>query len=226
MSEILICTMGLSPGVITRMTQYLQHEEKRALSEVWVVRTSNQQIGMFYNEIICSEFREGNIITNLKLNEKVVSPEDTKEPRDIQTFADEFFEFMYSKVLDYGPIVHLCLSGGRKSMTYAATMGFVKLVTKLTPEVVRNKLALWHIQLDEEVLRDELEVLRRNYENRKVSEINAVQRKKLLYPDEAIPILVPFLYLGELDSGKSDGLDAGGNSLELLWTAGVPDERR
>jgi len=210
--------MGYSPGVVTRMTQYLQQEEQRQLSEVWVVRTGKQEIGLLFDDIVLREFQQGGKIQGLTPQQKVLSPEDTTTTRQVQDFADEFSRFLASKVTADGPIVHLCLSGGRKSMTYAATMAFVKLVAGLTPTTVREKLALWHIQLppEDDILIMDVESLRLQYtQARNIADYNDVNQRKreeLLYPTQAQIVLMPFLYLGEL------GLDSG------EWV--VPDKRR
>jgi hypothetical protein len=57
MDEILICTMGLAPGVVTKMTQHLQEKEKIQLSEVCVVYTNNPLIQDLYNYVLREEFK-------------------------------------------------------------------------------------------------------------------------------------------------------------------------
>lgn len=222
MNEILICTMGYSPGVVTKMTQYLQQKEGRQLSEVWVARTSKQAIGLLFNDIVLKEFQQGGKIQGLTPREKVISPEDTTTAQQVETFADEFAEFLASKMTDGSPFVNLCLSGGRKSMTYAATMAFVKLVAiiscSFSLEDVKNKLEIWHIQLqsEEEFSIKEIEDLRLQYvEAQNITEEHEVEQNKrvaLLYPNRVEISAVPFLYLNQLGFNRTS------------WI--VPEERR
>jgi hypothetical protein len=221
MDSILICTMGYSPGVVTRMTQYLQQQEPHLL-EVWIVHTSKQAIRLLFKDIVLREFREGGSIQGLMPQEKVLSPEDTTHVRQVQTFADEFSEFLISKVTASGSSVHLCLSGGRKSMTHAATMAFVKLVAILKPPVVREKLKLWDIHLPsgEDVSVKDIEDLRRQYTRAQNitddGEVDQRRRELLLYPPQAEIWNMPFLYLGELGFDRSQWIVLGRPNQPLI----------
>lgn len=198
MGEILICTMGLSPGVVTKMTQYLQDGEdekdetkrkKREFAEVWVVFTSSQVIMNLYNDILRCEF-DKQLGLGGKYFPKVFSPADVQNEQQIKQFFTELAILLKQALAPDGNVVHLCISGGRKSMTYASAMAIEQAAGELGKAAER--LHVWHVQLgrEEEPTQEDVERLLQDYRN---GWISSDDRQRILYPRNAQIIKVPFL---------------------------------
>lgn len=196
MSEILICTMGLSPGVVTQMTHYLKAVKQKNITTVYVVRTCKDKIRNLFNDIVRTEFEQGDRLQGIELKDVELSPADTVSREQIKDFATQFLKFLCERIGDNNvQKVHLCFSGGRKSMTYAASLAFNKLVAE-RPEI-EGKLCLWHTVLgeDEGSIKD-YESLRESYRNGIPNDSYwQEQRERLLYPDENRARIEPVPYL-------------------------------
>ncbi|MEW6448343.1 MAG: CRISPR-associated ring nuclease [Bacillota bacterium] len=197
MSEILICTMGLSPGVVTQMTHYLKAVERRNITTVYVVRTCKDKVKSLFNDIVRTEFEQGDRLQGIKLEDVELQPADTESENQIKIFATEFFDRLCEWTGDNNvQKLHLCFSGGRKSMTYAASLAFNKLVAE-RPEI-KDKLCLWHTVLGEEsnYTYNHYEELRELYRNGIPNDSDGKEkRKRLLYPDENSARIEPVPYL-------------------------------
>ena len=232
MSELLICTMGLSPGVVTRMTQYLRKEKHPDLAEVWVVFTDNALINDLYNHVLRKEFAQNADFHNITLRRKALEIiSDLKTSEEVKDFAQEFSAFLESKMTPNGPVVHVCISGGRKTMTYAAAMAVAKLTTRMGRDAARGKIFVWHVQLaaEEEFARKDVAWLVDQY--RKDS-LMPHDQDRFLYPENVDIISVPYLaisfvpyaardraYSGSSSFSASSGVNRGMGKMPASWRA-------
>lgn len=201
MNQILVCIMGLSPGVVTRMVQYLRQEADPnvTLSEVHVITTSNPTSQQLYRQILCTELNGHLQLENRhKLSRLSVSDVTTSE--QVTSFFTELTVELEKRLRPQNTVIHLCISGGRKSMTYAASMAVQQLAIRFGKQVTSKYLRVWHVQLehDEEPSGDDIRVLIDNYRTRQVRDD---ARERILYPRSAHVIKLryfQFLNRGEL----------------------------
>jgi hypothetical protein len=124
---------------------------------------------------------------------KPLSSPDLESPEEILQFFEGLAELLKEKLTPANSKVHLCISGGRKSMAYAADLAVQKVAAELGEEVTDPRLTVWHVQLsrDEEPRQEEVELLLDHYRTGSVSERD---RQQKLYPSNAKVFTIPYFH--------------------------------
>ncbi|MEW6574344.1 MAG: CRISPR-associated ring nuclease [Bacillota bacterium] len=203
MARILVCTLGYSPGVVTKMVQHLQ--ENGGVDEVCLVTTNNTKIMDIYNHILRRELND-----KLQLQDKhwskTIPPEDLSEQSHFKEFRRELAAILKERLQDNGEnIVHLCISGGRKTMTYAAALAAEEVAACLGETVTRERFHVWHIQLidEQEPAVEDIEERLQRYRSRRDNEDD----RRWLYPENSQVLEIPYFHFAEAHRVRDDSIE-------------------
>ncbi len=158
--HILLVVAGISPAIISEVFYKLRVQEGIPLREVWIMTTAVGKTlvmdtllaGEAHFAALCREygidrdavrFDESTIIVARDEYDTALS--DVQEDRENDVFPDRLVELVQQLTSDPRTVLHACLSGGRKSMSFylgAALMMFGRKNDELVHVIIPRELEL------------------------------------------------------------------------------------
>ena len=187
MANVLISTLGLSPGVVTTAVSKLNEKPEIRIDRVEILYPEHPDIVEGIGEVLRPEFEAGGRLQDVALSRRPMAGvynENLSQREDVEAFLEQFITTL-SEVRDDENTekLYVSISGGRKSMTYAVTWGLLLSL----PHIVVD--GVWHVQIPREG---------REYQFPSLLGLTMAQRRSYLYPPDAelVPLPYPVGQLG------------------------------
>nr|HID15040.1 hypothetical protein [Anaerolineae bacterium] len=181
MANVLVSTLGLSPGVVTAAVSKLNEKPGIQVDRVEILYPERPDIVRGIVEVLRSEFEAGGRLQGLTLSRRPMAgvyDENLSQIGDIEAFLKQFIttlrELRESEETDK---LYISISGGRKSMTYAVTWGLLLSLPKVVVDGV------WHVQIPREGP---------EYQFPNLLGLTRAQRRPYLYPPDAELVPLPY----------------------------------
>jgi hypothetical protein len=181
MTNVLISTLGLSPGVVTTAVSLLNQKPEPRIGRVDVLYPEHSDIVSGIKEVLKPEFEAGGRLEGVTLYRrpmKGVYDDSLSQVVDVEAFLDHFITTLRElRESEETEKLFVSISGGRKSMTYAVTWGLLLSL----PEVQVD--GVWHVQIPREGPEYTFRSLRSFYRD---------DRRPYLYPPDAELVPLPY----------------------------------
>jgi len=150
----LVCTLGVSPPVVTEFVRYMVDGEGLPVSDVTVVATDNPVV---LSGLVLVKAALASRFPKIRFHEKILPFDDVRSLEETYMFINEMGRLLADqRRLHHVDAVHLSLAGGRKDMGITAAL--------LASYFGVN--GVYHVIMPEvQIVNEKLEALRREIEN-------------------------------------------------------------